>query len=357
METPTVPKWRVFYLAATCLCLLITLLPVNCCLGDQEYGHFTSVHEWCFVDPWIARIPQDDTMTFSWHHDIPLIGFWGRKTVVGGWWHVFFHGMTHIIHDLPGFFPRPHVWNAVIDWSGQSSRKKRFSVHLHSQMSCCHCLGETPYVFFWAGPQSQWSMQNRLFGCEHSNWPRCKSLGFPKTAFFTQFSVRLLATQSVSKFSCQVLIQNKLYIAMYIHTWLYIYIFHNSYTILHTHKACYVSSQVAKNPSAWWVICGVFSSPGCNVLDRRFKSCGRCYNMSSSKARSGRDFCRRSGWARWIYWDEPKKRIWVCYFCWDVCGEVWWNATDYLGPKRFGNRSRTAERKEHFQEEVKHRNV
>lgn len=33
-------------------------------------------------------------------------------------------------------------------------------------------------------------------------------------------------------------------------------------------------------------------------------------------------------------------------------GEVWWNATDYLGPKRFGNRSRTAERKEHLQEEV-----
>ena len=170
-----------------------------------------------------------------WHHDIPLIGFWGRKTVVGGWWHVFFHGMTHIIHDLPGFFPRPHVWNAVIDWSGQSSRKKRFSVHLHSQMSCCHCLGETPYVFFWAGPQSQWSMQNRLFGCEHSNWPRCKSLGFPKTAFFTQFSVRLLTTQSVSKFSCQVLIQNKLYIAMYIHTWLYIYIYFIIHILYYIH--------------------------------------------------------------------------------------------------------------------------
>lgn len=133
---------------------------------------------------------------------------------------------------------------------------------------------------------------------------------------WTQFSVRLLATQSVSKFSCQVLIRNKLYIARIFNTCIiiYIHIIH-----IHTHRACYVPSQVAKNPSAWWVICGVFSSPGCNVLDRRFKSCGRCYNMSSSKARSGRYFFRRSGWARWIYWDEPK-RIWVCYFCWDVCG-------------------------------------
>lgn len=307
--------------------------------------------------------PLDSKDSTRWHHDIFMTSWhspdWFLRKKNRGWWLV-----TCI---FPWYDPY-HPWSSGVfsastclkrcDWLKRPEQSQE-AVQCSSSLS--DVMLPLPWrnsvCFFWAGPQSQWSMQNRLFGCEHSNWPRCKSLGFPKTAFFTQFSVRLLATQSVSKFSCQVLIQNKLYIAMYIHTWLYIYIFHNSYTILHTHKACYVSSQVAKNPSAWWVICGVFSSPGCNVLDRRFKSCGRCYNMSSSKARSGRDFCRRSGWARWIYWDEPKKRIWVCYFCWDVCGEVWWNATDYLGPKRFGNRSRTAERKEHFQEEVKHRNV
>ena len=298
--------------------------------------------------------PLDSNDSTRWHHDImtfPWLVFEEEKPwlVVGDMYFSMVWPISSMIFRV--FFPRPHVWNAVIDWSGQSSRKKRFSVHLHSQMSCCHCLGETPYVFFWAGPQSQWSMQNRLFGCEHSNWPRCKSLGFPKTAFFTQFSVRLLTTQSVSKFSCQVLIQNKLYIAMYIHTWLYIYIFHNSYTILHTHKACYVSSQVAKNPSAWWVICGVLQAEDAMFSTEDSRAAADVTTWARPKP--GRGDISSGGLDEPVEFIGMSLKEFECVIFVGTCvGRFGGTQRNYLGPKRFGNRSRTAERKEHFQEEV-----
>lgn len=185
--------------------------------------------------------PLDSKDSTRWHHDIFMTSWhspdWFLRKKNRGWWLV-----TCI---FPWYDPY-HPWSSGVfsastclkrcDWLKRPEQSQE-AVQCSSSLS--DVMLPLPWrnsvCFFWAGPQSQWSMQNRLFGCEHSNWPRCKSLGFPKTAFFTQFSVRLLATQSVSKFSCQVLIQNKLYIAMYIHTWLYIYIYFIIHILYYIH--------------------------------------------------------------------------------------------------------------------------
>ena len=197
-----------FYLAATCLCLLITLLPVNCCLGDQEYGHFTSVHEWCFVDPWIARIPQDDTMTWhdmtwhdmtwhdmTWHdmtwHDISLIVFEEEKPwlVVGDMyfsWYDPYHPWSCGVFSASTFLIvrwTLYWWLSFMVWSWfEAAREMARSGSCSSSLSDVMLPLPWVSVRFLTRPQSQWSMQDRLFdGCEHSNWPTCKSLGRPNS--------------------------------------------------------------------------------------------------------------------------------------------------------------------------------
>lgn len=230
-------------------------------------------------------------------------------------------------------FPASTLLKLCIDWSGKSSPQEAVLVHLHSQMSCCHCLGVSA-CFFWAGPQSQWSYAKSFVWWVWTFKLAKMQISWTPKQHWTQFSVRLLATQSVSKFSCQVLIPNKLYIAC-------IYIHNHIYTILHTHRACYVSSQVAKNPSAWWVICGVLQAQDAMFSTEDSRAAADVTTWARPKPGRGDVYFLPEVcfFSRWIYWDEPNKRIWVCYFCWDLCGEVWWNATDYLGPKRFGNRS------------------
>lgn len=269
----------------------------------------------------------------TWHHEIPPDWFLRKKN--RGWWLVtcIFSWYDPYHPWSSGLFPRPHCWNSVLIEAARAVRKKRFLFIFTLRCHAAIAL-EFPHVFFWAGPQSQWSYAKSFVWWVWTFKLAKMQISWTPKQHWTQFSVRLLATQSVSKFSCQVLIPNKLYIAC-------IYIHNHIYTILHTHRACYVSSQVAKNPSAWWVICGVLQAQDAMFSTEDSRAAADVTTWARPKPGRGDVYFLPEVcfFSRWIYWDEPNKRIWVCYFCWDLCGEVWWNATDYLGPKRFGNRS------------------
>ena len=252
METPTGPKWSVFYLAANEFvpfgspCCQLTAALVTKSMGTLQASTSDALltpgqqgfHK---MTPWHIMT----SMTFPWL----VFGGKGPWLMVGDMyfsWYDPYHPWSS------GFFPRPHCWNSVLIEAARAVRKKRFLFIFTLRCHAAIAL-EFPHVFFWAGPQSQWSYAKSLVWWVWTFKLAKMQISWTPKQHWTQFSVRLLATQSVSKFSCQVLIQNKLYIAC-------IYIHNHIYTILHTHRACYVSSQVAKNPSAWWVICGVLQA-------------------------------------------------------------------------------------------------
>lgn len=93
-----------------------------------------------------------------------------------------------------------------------------------------------------------------------------------------------------------------------------------------------------KNPSAWWVICGIFQ-PRMQCSRQKIQELRQMLQHELVHGPVGEISFRRSVSPVEFIGMSPKENLTCVSFVWDLCGEVWWKATDYLGPKRFGNRS------------------